>query len=101
MELSTWTYSNSQLVKLGSSASSLTCPYKFRIAKFRGTRLIKLGESGEYKRINIHANNEWAFRFSCDYGHIQIAHWLIQLGESEGYNKIDQWLIDKYIKKLN
>ena len=96
MELLLWPYPSSSVVKLGSSASSLTCPYKFRDAKFRGTRLIHLCESGEYKRINIHAIDEYAFRCSCANGHIEIAQWLIMLGESEEYERIninaaDEW----------
>ena len=25
--------------------------------------------------IDIHANNEWAFKYSCENGHIEIARW--------------------------
>ena len=83
------------MVKLGSSASSLTCPYKFRIAKFRGTRLIHLGESYDYNKIDIHAVGECAFINSCLNGHIEIARWLIHLGESYDYNKIDIHAVDE------
>src|SRR6056297_1461905 len=34
--------------------------------------------------IDIHYNDEEAFRLSCLYGHIEIAKWLIQLGHEEG-----------------
>ena len=40
-------------------------------------------------KIDIHAKDESAFRYSCANGHIEIAHWLIHLGESENYNKIN------------
>ena len=60
--------------------------------------LIKLGESGDYGKINIHAYDEWAFYTSYTKGHIGIAHWLIQLGESGDYGKIDPMIIDEYIK---
>ena len=39
--------------------------------------------------IDIHANGERAFQSSCENGHIQIAKWLIHLGESENYDKIN------------
>ena len=51
--------------------------------------LINLGESENYDKINIHANDEWAFQSSCQNGHIEIARWLINLGESKNYNKIN------------
>ena len=40
-------------------------------------------------KIDIHAASEYAFRCSCENGDIEMARWLIYLGESEGYNKID------------
>ena len=39
--------------------------------------------------IDIHAYNDYAFRLSCENGHLELAQWLIQLGESSGYTKID------------
>ena len=39
--------------------------------------------------IDIHADNEYAFRCSCLNGHINIALWLVKLGKSSGYTKID------------
>ena len=39
--------------------------------------------------IDIHNNNEYAFRLSCRYGQLKIAQWLIQLGETTCYGKID------------
>ena len=42
-----------------------------------------------YSKIDIHADNELAFRWSCQNGHKEMAQWLIQLGESNGYSKID------------
>ena len=34
-------------------------------------------------KIDIHANNEEAFRLSCKYGHLEIAKWLINLSIKE------------------
>ena len=31
--------------------------------------------------VNIHYNNEQAFRWSCGYGHLAVAQWLYSLGE--------------------
>ena len=39
--------------------------------------------------IDIHAENNYAFRQSCLKGHLKLAQWLIQLGESDDYTKID------------
>jgi len=33
----------------------------------------------EYYKLNIHANDDEAFRYACRYGHIEIAKWLISL----------------------
>ena len=32
------------------------------------------------QKINIHATNDYAFRWSCRYGHIETAKWLYSLG---------------------
>jgi ankyrin repeat protein len=40
-------------------------------------------------KIDIHANNEGAFRWSCCDGHIDVAKFLIDLGENHGYYKIN------------
>jgi len=40
-------------------------------------------------KIKIHGNNECAFRWSCSEGHIEVAKFLIDLGENHGYNKIN------------
>ena len=42
----------------------------------------------EYK-IDIHADNEYAFQCSCINGYSEIAQWLIGLGESGGHTKIN------------
>ena len=39
--------------------------------------------------IDIHTSNDYAFRWSCYNGHLEIVQWLVQLGESSGYTKID------------
>src|SRR5271170_1233727 len=41
------------------------------------------------KYINIHAGNEDAFRLSCNNGHLNVALWLIELSQSNGYTLID------------
>ena len=39
--------------------------------------------------IDIHAHKDSAFSLSCANGHLILAQWLIELGESSGYTKID------------
>ena len=39
--------------------------------------------------IYIHDHGEAAFRYACDKGHIEIAKWLIDLGENHGYGRIN------------
>ena len=41
----------------------------------------------EYGKIDIHANNEYAFRWSCYNGNLEIVKWLLSLKEE--YGKID------------
>ena len=45
--------------------------------------------------INIHADNDNAFQWSCGNGHLTTAQWLIKLGESNGYGKFSHELIKK------
>lgn len=40
-------------------------------------------------KINIHFNEEAAFIWSCQKGHLEIAQWLVDLGEKCGYGHID------------
>ena len=40
-------------------------------------------------KININASYEGAFRLSCYHGRIQVAQWLVQLGESGEYKRIN------------
>ena len=47
-------------------------------------------------KIDIRAVNDYAFRYSCRYGHLKLAQWLICLGESSGYSKIDIRTINDY-----
>ena len=49
--------------------------------------------------IDIHASDEHAFQSSCANGHIEMAHWLIHLGESENYDKIDIHACNEYAFK--
>ena len=51
--------------------------------------------------INIDAINELAFRYCCRNGHLEMARWLISLGESKNYGKINPEIINQYIKNLN
>ena len=39
--------------------------------------------------IDIHVYNDYAFRWSCRNGHLKLTQWLVCLGESSGYTKID------------
>ena len=45
-----------------------------------------------YDKIDIHADNEYAFRLACQYGHLSVARWLVDLHEY-GYGKIDIHII--------
>jgi len=42
-------------------------------------------------KINIHAYNECAFRWSCEKGHLEIAKWLHLLGNKKGFSNKDHW----------
>ena len=35
------------------------------------------------KNINIHAKDEHAFRWSCAYGHLEVAKWLLEISQNE------------------
>ena len=39
--------------------------------------------------VDIHMDNENAFRICCEYGHIEFAKWLVLLGELVGHTKIN------------
>ena len=39
--------------------------------------------------IDIHSSNEFAFSVACENGQLEIAKWLIELGEKHGYGKIN------------
>jgi len=43
----------------------------------------------ENNKINIRAEDDFAFRWSCQNGHLEVAKWLIKLSQSEGFNLID------------
>ena len=53
------------------------------------------------KIINIHANDEYAFKWSCFNNHHNIAKWLIKLGSKPGFGQIDQKIINRYYKKID
>ena len=40
-------------------------------------------------KIDIHADDEYAFRCSCQNGHLEVANWLIELSRSDGFTLID------------
>ena len=48
----------------------------FKIAKW----LVNLSIQKNFIPINIHAQNEYAFRWSCEKGYLEIAKWLVELG---------------------
>ena len=60
--------------------------------------LIDLGENHGYGKIYIQAYYHEAFRVACQYNHFEVAKWLIDLGENHGYDRIDQKLINEYLK---
>ena len=63
-----------------------SCYYgKFDIVKW----LIDLSNKDDYYKINIHDDDEFAFKFSCNNGHFDIAKWLIELSNKDGYKKIN------------
>ena len=43
----------------------------------------------KFTNINIHANNELAFKLSCFYGHLNVAQWLIDLSKQSEFSLID------------
>ena len=51
--------------------------------------------------IDIHADNDYAFRMCCQYGHLNLAQWLVQLGESSGYTKFDIHADNDYAFRLS
>jgi hypothetical protein len=47
-----------------------------RIAKW----LYSLGGADGVGKVDIHAENDYAFRYSCVDGHLKVAKWLYSLG---------------------
>lgn len=52
--------------------------------------------NNKYK-INIHADNECAFRYACEKGHLEIAKWLRTLGNETGTPLILMLIINLFI----
>ena len=42
-----------------------------------------------HQDINIHAIDEYAFRLSCENGHIEVAKWLIELSQYKNFGLIN------------
>ena len=51
--------------------------------------MIELRNQPNYQQINIHAHDEYAFRYSCYYGHIEMVKYLIELGNQPNYQQIN------------
>jgi len=43
----------------------------------------------KYNDINIHAHDEYAFRLSCKYGHLETSQWLIELSKQSQFGLIN------------
>lgn len=50
--------------------------------------LIQMSDSNDENKIDIHSDNEAAFRWSCKNGYMNVAKWLVELGESDGQHRI-------------
>ena len=60
-----------------------------------------MGSNPEFGQINVHADDECAFRWSCERGRHDIAKWLIELGSKPGFGQINQNIINEYYKKID
>ena len=43
----------------------------------------------KFNDINIHAHNEWAFRCSCEFGHLKVSKWLVDLNSQNKFTCVD------------
>ena len=70
------------ILGLGTSCSQPTCPsgtrYSIGEEKDR-TNPSSPARKGQY-RVDIHANDDYAFQLSCENGHLAVAQWLYSLG---------------------
>ena len=49
----------------------------------------------EYEKINIHYNEEEAFKKSCYFGHIEIVKWLFEKSQDTEIGLINiQWMVN-------
>ena len=62
---------------------------KFQLACYHDCMLYAKYLLSKHSKINIYADNECAFRWSCSNGKLDVAKWLIELSGQEKYQKIN------------